>query len=99
MAGQSAGHYVIEVMSGTGRHVSIEFRIRRETVELWHRGTCQAVMDRDVFRGWLGTRRATIVVDDVMWTPLDGHQVALVIRAVGWWTITPDFIDALHERL
>lgn len=99
MAGQDGGQYVIELRSTTGWQVSAEFRIRRDTIEVWYRDRCQAVMDRDLFRVWLERNPGPYVVDDVMWTLTKGEPVALVIRDSGCWLIPPELMAGLQARV
>jgi hypothetical protein len=100
MAGQDiGGRYVIKLMSTTGRHVSAEFRIRLDTVEVWYRDRCQAVMDRDLFRVWLERNPGPYVIDDVMWTQAPGEPVALMIRDSGCWLIPASLMSGLRARV
>jgi hypothetical protein len=100
MTGQDiGGRYLITLPSTTGRNVCAEFRIRRDTVEVWYQDRCQAVMDRDLFRIWLERNPGPYVVDDVMWTLTPGQPVALVIRDSGCWLIPPDLIAGLRARV
>jgi len=99
MAGQDGGRYEIQLLSATGRDVCAEFRIRRDTVEVWYQDRCQAVMDRDLFRAWLGGNLGPYVVDDVMWTSTEGESSALVIRDCGCWLIPPHLMAGLRAQV
>ena len=100
MAGQSlGGQYRIKLRSTTGREVTAEFRIRRDTVEVWCQDRCMAIMDRDVFRIWLERNPGPYVVDDVMWTQVPGEPVALVIRNSGCWLIPAALMSGLRARV
>jgi hypothetical protein len=100
MAGQDiGGRYVIQLPSATGRNVATEFRIRRDTVEIWYQDRCKAVMDRDIFRIWLERNPGPYAVDDVIWTLTKGEPVALVIQGSGCWLIPQHLIDGLHARV
>ena len=50
---RTANQIAIEVLDGAGRAVSVEFSIRRDSVEAWTAGRCSAVFDRWLLRAWL----------------------------------------------
>jgi hypothetical protein len=100
MAGQGPGqHYRIELPSTTGRLLTAEFRIRRDTVEVWYQDRCQAVLDRDIFRVWLERNPGPYAVDDVMWTLKPGEPVSLMIRNSGCWLIPTRLMSGLRARV
>ena len=100
MAGQNlGGQYVIELLSTTGRLVRAEFRIRRDTVEVWYQDRCKAIMDRGLFRMWLTDNPGLYVVDDVMWTLKPGQPVALVINDSGCWLIPAELMAGLRAQV
>jgi hypothetical protein len=98
MAGHGiGGRYVIELPSTTGRMVSLEFRVRLDSVEAWYQERCQAVMDRDLFRYWLDENPTAYVVDDLMWTRDDADEVILVIPGLGCWLIPASLMAGLRD--
>ncbi len=97
--GFSPGWYEIEVLNQTGYPMTVEFRIRRETVEVWFQDRCQAILDRDLFRIWLDRNPAPYVVDDVMWTMANAETVGLIIRDSGCLLIPVELMAGLHERV
>jgi hypothetical protein len=100
MAGQDlGGRYVIQLLSTTGKLASVEFRIRLDTVEVWHRDRCQAVLDRESFQLWLDRRYPNYVVDDVMWKQAKGEPTVLVIRDSGCWLIPAPLMSGLRARV
>ena len=100
MAGQDlGGRYLIQLLSTTGRNVTAEFRIRRDTVEVWYQDRCQAVMDRDLFRIWLERNPGPYAVDDILWTHAPGEPVVLVIRNSGCWLIPASVMSGLRARV
>jgi hypothetical protein len=100
MAGQDlGGQYVIELRSTTGRLVQAEFRIRRDTVEVWYQDRCKAIMDRGLFRMWLWDNPGPYAVDDVIWTLTKGQPVALVINDSGCWLIPSHLMAGLMARV
>jgi hypothetical protein len=100
MAGQDiGGRHVIKLRSASRGLVDAEFRIRRDTVELWYQDRCQAVMDRAIFRIWLERSPGPYAVDDVMWTLTEVETVLLVIRNCGCWVIPEHMMDGLRARV
>ena len=57
----------------------IGVRIRRDVLEVWHGGRCQAVIDRRMFRRWLDGPQDWLLSDDVLLVSGPGY-VALGIR-------------------
>ena len=97
--GFTGGWFRIRLESTTGYVVTLEFRIRRDTVELWCLNHCQAIMDRDLFRLWLMENPGPYVVDDVMWILKPNQPVWLLIRDSGWWSVPADDIGDLVTRV
>lgn len=71
--------------------------MRLDVVEIWHRDRCSAAFDRDLLRDWLSERAVALVVDDVIWTPTGGGELALVIGDVGWWALPARFAADLRS--
>jgi hypothetical protein len=100
MAGQGlGGQYLIKLRSTTGREVTAEFRIRRDTVEVWYQDRCKAVLDRDSFRIWLERNPGPYAVDDVMWACAPDEPVVLMIRDSGCWLIPASVMAGLRARV
>jgi hypothetical protein len=97
--GFSPGWYGIEVMSQAGPPVSVEFRIRRDSVEVWFQDRCQAVLDRDLFGNWLQQDLGPYAVDDVLWMLTEDNHVALIIRDCGGWHLPLPLLTGLRERV
>ena len=90
----------MEVISDAGPAAPVEFRLRRETVEVWQRERQCAVVDRDLLRGWVHDPTTSAQVDDVVFVA-DPHHRYLRISLPGLraWTIDPATERALRERV
>lgn len=85
----------------SGAEAQVDVVVRRDTVEIWRGDRCAAVLDRFTFQAWLAHPVRALVVDDVMWAPVD-EQVALVVSGadtVGPWTLPPDVYEELRWRV
>jgi hypothetical protein len=94
---------IMEVVTGSGRTIAVEFRLRLETVEVWSQEHCNAVMDRDLLRQWLSDPGKPLVVDEVALSvdrmvDHDG-RVALSLPDVMAWTLSPDVLANLRGRV
>jgi hypothetical protein len=99
LGARTADQVAIEVLDGAGRAVSVEFSIRRDTVEAWTAGRCSAVFDRWLLRAWLSAPAGLYGFDDVTWAR-SGTGVALTIEhAFPWWILAPRDLDRLREHV
>ena len=75
------GQVILELCGGADQSVGeAELSLHRELVWLRHDGRALAVIDRDLFRGWLiQTEPAPLVVDDVVCSV----QVGITFLATG----------------
>jgi hypothetical protein len=93
----------VEVVTTSGRGAALEFRVRSDTVELWHREHLAAVFDRDVLGAWLREPGNPMVVDEATLTvdrqvDCDG-RVAVSLPEVNAWVLSPAEEDALCRRV
>jgi hypothetical protein len=91
----------IRTITTSGAEAQVDVVVRRDTVEIWRGDRCAAVLDRFTFQAWLAHPVRALVVDDVMWAPVD-EQVALVVSGadtVGPWTLPPDVYEELRWRV
>jgi hypothetical protein len=56
----------VDVVTVTGRTTVVEFRIREDSVEIWHHDRLAAAVDRTVVRSWLGRPERSLIVGEVM---------------------------------
>jgi hypothetical protein len=96
--------YVVELESLSHRVAAIEFRIRRDHVEILYGGTCYGMPDRERLRAWLSEPvgpESDLHVDDVSFMldhPFcDGPSLVLTDTAV--WPLQADVLAGLRERL
>lgn len=97
----SVSRFAMEVVTLSGRAATVEFRIRAETVEIWHHGRCSGVLDRFLLRSWLAAPDRPIVVDEVAFSldrmvDSDG-RVALSLPDVLVWTLAPVVLQELQH--
>jgi hypothetical protein len=93
----------VELLTASGCNVRIEFRIRRDTVELWHHEHLAAAFDRAVLSAWLHDPADDLVVDEarlhVDWQVDVFGRVAVTLSDVDAWTISPAELDLLYRRV
>jgi hypothetical protein len=94
---------MVEVVTTSGRGAAVEFRIRADTVELWHHEHLAAVLDRDVLSAWLREPTDDLDVDEarlsIDWL-LDVHgRIALTLPDVNAWALSPTELDTLYRRV
>lgn len=93
----------VEVVTASGRAAAVEFRVRRDWVELWHWEHCCAVLDREALHTWLARPGAALVVDEAAFT-LDRMveeqgRVALSLPDVLVWTLSDAELAALRRHI
>jgi len=93
----------VEVVTTSGRAAAVEFRIRMDTVEVWHHDHCSGVFDREELRSWLAHPFKPLVVDEVAFS-LDrmvdhNGRVALSLPDVMAWTLSPLTLANLQDRV
>ena len=84
---------LVEVQTTSGRAAAVEFRVRLDMVEVWHREHCAGVFDRDALRAWLIDPAKPLSADEVelsldRWVDQDG-RVAITMADVSEWTLSP----------
>ena len=86
----------------SGRAAEVVFRVRLDTVEIWHHEHLSAVLDRQILRAWLSDPWDLFVVDEVRLSldrsvdPL--RRYALSLPDVGMWPFSPNVLASLWER-
>lgn len=58
-------HLILDVVAANGHSAAIEFLIRRDHVEVWHRHHLIATLERDVLRRWLATADEPLTRADI----------------------------------
>ena len=95
--------FTMEVVTMSGRAAAIEFRIHPDVVEVWHLDRCNASFDRLALRDWLSAPEHPLAVADVAFTVdrmVDrSGRVALSLPDVLVWTLAPDALAGLRQRL
>jgi hypothetical protein len=98
--------FLIEVVTMSGRAASVELRLRRDRVEVWHHGHCSGVFVRNLLRSWLDdpdSRRLALVVDEVAFSVdrmVDAAgRVAISLPDVTVWTIDPRSLEGLRKLI
>jgi hypothetical protein len=95
-----SSRYRMEVITISGRAAEVEFRIRRESVEIWSREHCCAVLDRQMLRAWLAAPEASaLVVDEVTFATDASGRAALDLPHVGLWPLAPHVLAGLRDRV
>lgn len=97
-ASGSGGHYSFPALDSAGREITVEFGIRRDTVDVRCAGRCRAVVDREYLRSWLALPTQDWEVDEVTWTAPAG-DVHLAIAATGSWRLMPHVVGSLQDRI
>ena len=85
----------------SGSPVTVQLRIRRETVEVWCRDRLVAILDRDQLAAWLGDPDGALICDEMSW--MWSHMASVVciyIRdAVPAYPLSRHVVDGLLQRL
>ena len=93
----------VDVLTTDGANVRAEFRIKLDTVELWHHQELVAAFDRQVMRDWLHKPNGHLVADQaqltVDWQVDTSGRIALTLPDVDAWTLSPTERDALYRRV
>jgi hypothetical protein len=58
-------HLILEVVTANGQSAAVEFLVRRDHVEVWHRHHLVATLERDLLRGWLAAAEQPLTRTDV----------------------------------
>jgi hypothetical protein len=96
-----SSRYAMEVQTLSGRATAVEFRIRLDSVEVWHHHHCSGVFDRDGLRFWLEDPGNPLIVDEVTFSldravDQDG-RVAISLPDVAVWTLCPSTLLRLQS--
>jgi hypothetical protein len=97
----------VEVQTTSGRAAGVEFRVRLDTVEVWHHARCCGVLVRDTLRDWLTDPmlgKPALVAGDVVLsldTLVDREtgRVAITLPDVREWALSPSEQALLRERV
>ena len=85
----------------SGSPVTVQLRIRRETVEVWCRDRPVAILDRDQLAAWLAHPDGALICDEMSW--MWSHMASVVciyIRdAVPAYPLSQHVVDGLLQRL
>jgi hypothetical protein len=100
---KDTSRYSLEVQTVSGRAAAVEFRVRLDSVEVWHHDHCSGVFDREGLRCWLGQPHEPLVVDEVAFS-LDRNvdqdgRVAISLPDVLVWTLSPSTLLCLRSKL
>jgi hypothetical protein len=93
----------MEVVTVSGRAAEVVFRVRLDSVEIWHHEHLSAVLDRQILRDWLSDPWDLLAVDEVRLNldrsvdPLGRY--ALSLPDVGMWPFSPGVLASLWERV
>jgi hypothetical protein len=98
-----ASRYSMDVQTRSGRAAAVEFRMRLDTVEVWHHEHCSGVFDREALRSWLGHPGEPLIVDEVALSvdrtvDRDG-RVAISLPDVVAWTLCPSTFLTLRSKV
>jgi hypothetical protein len=96
-----ASRYLMEVINVHGRADVVEFKIRRECVEVWTREHCCGVLDRVVLRAWLAAPELSeaLAVDEVICTMNESGRPSLDLPDIGLWPLAPHVLAGLRDRV
>ena len=92
----------VEVVTVSNRSAQAEFRSRLETVEVWYREQLVAVFDRERLRAWLQSPWRWVAEGEVVLSvdPRSaGDRIAISLRDVEAWTLSPKELAALRMRV
>jgi hypothetical protein len=89
----------IEVLNGAGRAVSVDFAIRRDTVEVWTGGRCSAVFDRSHLREWLESPSGFHGLDDLTWARTASGVALTITHVFPWWELAPRDLLRLQRQI
>ena len=90
---------VMEVVGFSGRASEIEFKFRRDSVEILHHEHCCAVLDRDLLRQWLMRPWGPLVVDEIRIGGGAGAAMTLSLPGVPAWTLSLVVLAQLRQRV
>jgi len=93
------GMITIEVLTRSGRAAPVEFRLNRNTLGVWHRGTMTAWFDRNDLFSWLsapGKPGARLWGTATTFT-ITETGIAITLFEVDAWELRPTDLDALID--
>jgi hypothetical protein len=94
---------VVDVLTATGSNTRVEFRVKRDTVELRHHERLAAVFDRERLHQWLHEPDDDMQIDEarlsVDWLVDTSGRIALTLPDVDGWTLAPAELDELYRRI
>lgn len=92
----------VEVVTTSSRALSVEFRVRMDTVEVWSWEHCGAIFDRERLRMWLAAPFRWVAEGEVVLNVdprSNGDRIALNLPDVAAWTLSPKEFATLRERV
>jgi hypothetical protein len=76
------GRLEVDLLNGRGWQVgNVEVVVRIESITVWLENRTLAVMDRDLFREWLGRPHKPFDIDDLLWTVDDDITCLTIDRS------------------
>ena len=99
----SGERFAIEVVTMSGRAVSIEFRFQTHCMEVWQSAHRCGVFDRSALQNWLASPTKPMVVGEAAFSldrrvDQDG-RVAVSLPDVLCWTLSPAALDRLKKQI
>ncbi len=88
-----------KVTGVSGYPNEVEFKLRRDTVEVWHAEHCCAALACDLLRDWLAYPWGPLVVDEARFASSSDKAVTLSLPGVEEWTVDCGFLAQLRERV
>jgi hypothetical protein len=67
-----------------GEAIPAQWRLRRDTVEVWVGSRLAAVLDRDVLAAWLLSPSAEMIVDDIILSTDVYRRLTLTVPGTSW---------------
>jgi hypothetical protein len=91
--------YTVDLRTMSGRAVEVTFRFRRDFVEIWHKGRCRGVPDRERLRAWLAQPGGLepFSSDDVRISHDEGG-VGLMMPGLSVYPLPGDVLAELRRR-
>jgi hypothetical protein len=91
-----------EVVTHSGRAAGIEFRFKRDVMEVWRAESHLATFSRDIFRGWLAALPPRPLIHGDVILSSDGSLdsaggVALSLPDLTAWVLSPSVLTKLRN--
>jgi len=92
----------VQVVTTSRRTAVVELRVRLDTVEAWFEECLRGVFDRVRLRAWLAAPSGWLGAGDVVFSvdPRSrGERIAISLSEVLAWTLSPEELRGLRERV